>query len=271
MGGGGFIPWPQRPFPEDCGDLDPWDDYALLEKRAAPKAFPRRGWNPDLLALSVLAEFGRLDWRAHIKLEAPPPLDDSSMAAEARELVRLWKEVRPQRKAEIRDQNALFHDWFAHLLMITPASHHDTFNLFKSGARVGEMLMVVYKLEHERPRPQQVFPGLVPLLDAPGHSSYPSGHALISRLIALCLVDVAPHAKDQLYALAERIGRNREIAGLHFRSDTEAGFAVADQAHPLLRRCESYDRILERAKREWLDERHSNPPALNPNSRPGGP
>lgn len=260
MGSGSFIPWPQHPYPEGCCHiLEPLcDDAAILASRTEPKAFPRRGWNPDLLALSVLAEFSRQDWRKRISFAPPHGIGSKQMEAEVAHLVRLWRDERKGRVAEILHQNTQFHDFFAHLLMITPISHLETFCLFKAGARVAEMLMVSYKLDFEAPRPQQVYPLLLPLLDAPGHSSYPSGHALISRMIALCLCDVAPFAKPALLVLADRIGENREVAGIHFPSDTAAGKEIADQAFPILQSCAGYQAILERAKQEWLDSR---PPA----------
>jgi acid phosphatase (class A) len=217
---------------------------------AAPR-FPRNGWNLDLLALSILGEFAKQDWRGRIKIAAPPPHADARTLQEVNDLVALARTERGRRFAEIIDQDLNFHDYFAHLLMIMPQSHFETFVLFKAGARVAEMLMVSYKLVYERARPQQIYPRLLPVFDAPGHSSYPSGHALISRMIALCLADVAPQARSALIALSERIGHNREIAGMHFRSDTMAGFEIAEQAFPLLQACTGYQDILARAQREW--------------------
>ena len=39
---------------------------------------------------------------------------------------------------------------------------------------------------------------------------------------------------DDLWTLADRIARNREIAGLHYPSDTAAGKAVATATLPLV-------------------------------------
>jgi len=45
--------------------------------------------------------------------------------------------------------------------------------------------------------------------------------------------DLAAMATD-LQALADRIARNREIAGLHYPSDTQAGIDLAGKTHTLL-------------------------------------
>jgi hypothetical protein len=40
--------------------------------------------------------------------------------------------------------------------------------------------------------------------------------------------------QTDLQALADRIARNREIAGLHYPSDTQAGIDLAGKTHTLL-------------------------------------
>jgi membrane-associated PAP2 superfamily phosphatase len=61
------------------------------------------------------------------------------------------------------------------------------------------------------------------------HPSFPSGHALQSWLIARCLTKVIYDYKPHLKWLARRIAINRERAGLHYRSDTDAGYSIAKQ------------------------------------------
>jgi hypothetical protein len=76
----------------------------------------------------------------------------------------------------------------------------------------------------------------------PGHASFPSGHSTQAHLMALCMGDVLatlPGAQqqvvtDDLWTLADRIARNREIAGLHYESDTQAGRAIATITLPQL-------------------------------------
>lgn len=251
MGNSGLVASTRRSYPLSLAEIlevAPFSPTDLL----GVKTFPRNGWSPDLFGLSILADFARFDWRGEIKIDPPFANDDPRTAQEIEELVSLARSERPKRVEEIVDQDRNFHDYFAHFLTMTPASHPESFKLFKAGARVAEMLMVSYKLDYGRPRPQQLYPLLVPLFDEPGHSAYPSGHALISRLIALCLSDVVPKAEGPLIALAERIGRNREIAGVHYASDTAAGFRIAEQAHPILKRGASYQDVLSLAYKEWV-------------------
>jgi len=67
----------------------------------------------------------------------------------------------------------------------------------------------------------------------PGHASFPSGHSTQAHLIALCINDIFDTLPQQgavledAWTLADRIARNREIAGGHYESDTNAGKAIA--------------------------------------------
>jgi hypothetical protein len=75
--------------------------------------------------------------------------------------------------------------------------------------------------------------------------------------MALCMGDVfsglAQHQAmlDDLEVLADRIARNREIAGLHYCSDSQAGVALATQILPLLTTNSWYSNALAAARREW--------------------
>nr|WP_176422259.1 phosphatase PAP2 family protein [Bradyrhizobium sp. 2S1]MCK7665656.1 phosphatase PAP2 family protein [Bradyrhizobium sp. 2S1] len=117
--------------------------------------------------------------------------------------------------------------------------------------RTAQMVAIHFKLKFNRARPQQICPALVPLINSPGHASFPSAHSLESHLIALSLAEIDPqHPKRALVALADRIGRNREVAGVHYPSDTAAGRDIARQAFDILKTCPTFKTTLIEAKRE---------------------
>lgn len=93
-------------------------------------------------------------------------------------------------------------------------------------------------------RPHQIDAQVVPAILTPGHASLPSGHATEAYAVANLLVSLIgpPKADDasfntdsggkllstaalerRLFALAARIADNREVAGLHYPIDTQAG------------------------------------------------
>jgi membrane-associated phospholipid phosphatase len=122
-----------------------------------------------------------------------------------------------------------------------------------------------WKSQFSRPRPSQLCPALLPPIAVPGHASYPSGHSTQAHLMALCMGEIfalLPAAQQplmqpiqaDLWVLADRIARNREIAGLHYPSDSAAGVVLANQILPLLIGMDpasAYQKALTDAAAEW--------------------
>ena len=57
--------------------------------------------------------------------------------------------------------------------------------------------------------------------------------------------------RDALEDMALRIARNREVFGLHYPSDSEAGRRLACRAHQLLAGCATYVALRNAAQAEW--------------------
>ncbi|WP_201834771.1 phosphatase PAP2 family protein [Microvirga zambiensis] len=214
------------------------------------QSFPRRYWDPDYVGLAILPEFAGLRWEKEIKVDPPPAPDSDETRDEIAELLALMKE-RAHARAEIMAQNTDFPLYWLGLLMMNRSSHPATYEMIKVAARVAEMVMFFYKMKFNRPRPHQLCPALMPMVAVPGHASYPSGHSLMSHMLSHTGAEVRPDAADTLFALAERVGRNREIAGLHYRSDTKAGAQIAEGAFKVLLRSRSFQRLRTEARKEW--------------------
>lgn len=67
---------------------------------------------------------------------------------------------------------------------------------------------------------------LEPWIDIPTHPAYPSGHATQSMYIATILTHFDPDNRKIYEQTADEISTNREIAGLHYRSDSLAGYKL---------------------------------------------
>jgi acid phosphatase (class A) len=227
------------------------DDLAAL-RTAPPLGFPRRAWAPDIMGLAVAAEFMMQPWGNQIHLDPPPAVGSAAAMAEIAELLDLAKTERPARLTEILEQDGAYHEYLFRMVMMTDQSHPHTYELVKVGARVSEMLMAYYKLVFNRPRPQQIAPALFPPVGAAPHPAYPSGHATTARLAALCLCDVVPAAlAGAVMWMSDRIARNREVAGVHYRSDTVAGQSLAQQAHDIMLQGARYIALRNLARAEW--------------------
>jgi membrane-associated phospholipid phosphatase len=208
---------------------------------------PYRYWDPDLWALTVLTEFLGPNlpggyWQSRITLPGPPPM--ATTLNEIDVLLILAVTERPEAMGEIIQQHQNFQVAWLQLLTITPSTHPFTFLLMKLVARVGETVMIHFKRIHRRPRPSQICPTLYPPVPVPGHASYPAGHGLIAHLTSIALIEIVPaNLHSALLELARIVGFNREIAGLHYASDTAAGVQVANQVLPILNECPAYQLV----------------------------
>lgn len=92
------------------------------------------------------------------------------------------------------------------------------------------------KFDHCRARPWSVHPDLPCLFSDrnhryyPGHPSFPSGHATVAHVFARFIASVDPSQDlGTLQDVARQVALRREIAGVHFRSDSLAGEDLAKQ------------------------------------------
>lgn len=213
-----------------------------------PREFPRHYWDPQYRRYVHLVEFMATDWRTRIRIDRPR---DAALTGELRTVRRLMRRRRA-RLDDIRRQAGLeFFSYFTTRVMCREASHPRTFDVLWADVTVGAAVAMYYKDLFNRPRPVQYDPSIAPVIETPGHPSYPSGHSTQAHLVALSLAWLVPRARDELWRLAGQIALNREIAGVHFRGDSDAGRSLARQLWPILRRCPAYHQLLVEAQREW--------------------
>ncbi|MBY0234750.1 MAG: hypothetical protein K2W93_07210 [Burkholderiaceae bacterium] len=92
----------------------------------------------------------------------------------------------------------------------------------------------------------------------PKHPSFPSAHACNAYVVALLLNQISPKpgSGSGLSAYEEaalKVAKNREIAGLHYASDSAAGIALAKHLLAQLNASphQDFTRLLAAAKAEW--------------------
>jgi hypothetical protein len=213
--------------------------------------FPERYWESDFHSWVHVAEFARREsWR---QIEMPAfPTDPHSLREELDAL--LAKQADRQglydRYQEIMEECSNLTGRFLRTLMYRADSHPKTHELVFAIQAASMMMLMHVKQIHKRVRPVELEPRLLPLFPTPGHPAYPSGHTTQSRLIAHALSELRPDASERLYAMAQRIGENREWAGVHYASDTAGGRFLADASWPIMR--ESMIELVEAAHREWV-------------------
>jgi hypothetical protein len=129
------------------------------------------------------------------------------------------------------------------------------------GSVESDMLQVVLfqkKLANfNRARPYQIRPDLAPPF-TPGHPSYPGGHAAQSHAMASVIALILQRS-DNAYAsqiklsqdLAADLAINREIAGIHYPSDTAAGLRLAELYLAEAMQSHAFAGALGEARQEW--------------------
>ena len=107
------------------------------------------------------------------------------------------------------------------------------------------------KKRFNRARPHQLEPRLHPAISVPSHPAYPSSHALQGYLVARTLSLLFPPKNQDLMTVGEQIGREREIAGLHYPSDSKASRALGEELFARLQQNEAFLAEVQAAKKEW--------------------
>ncbi|HEY8612954.1 MAG TPA: hypothetical protein VIL69_16915, partial [Roseomonas sp.] len=172
-------------------------------------------------------------WKADAEAAVLPhlPPNKAAIQVEIDNLVLAAADERADALGEILNQDIDFIGEFVELLGASPHGHPHTFRLLFAASLIGQFAAMHCKNVHNTPRPSRLCPALLPPIPVPGHPAFPSGHATQAYLIAELAAHVLPASLaplgDVLRERAKRIARNREIAGLHFESDSKAGRALA--------------------------------------------
>jgi hypothetical protein len=237
--------------------------------------FPPGGFDPLINASVIAADFAAdtKGWRKLLD-DAPYKNGGPELTKELETLWRFKERERSQRMGEITAEASEFTPYHAFANGVTETSRPATWSVILCGLQVGALVVNYYKLKHMRARPAQVWPALAPPIATPAHASFPSGHSTQSHLIAYLLGEVSEAIKDVNIRLANRISENREVAGVHWPSDTEGGIRLAKKTLPLLLKVESFKPIFAAAKDEWAGATIIDPPRSysdrNKASIPGG-
>jgi hypothetical protein len=246
----------------DRVDLPFITDPKASEQRTGRAYFGDRNWAPNWFAWCVLGEFCRSGWEASIDLPGPSAITCKPAEEEIQLLRRMTIDERPDALGEIVSQADEFISYFLAAMGGKSTSHPASYRVFHIANLAATLVAMHFKVQFDRPRPHLICPALLPPIEVPGHASYPSGHATQAHLFAACAkamlptapVDLRTPISEVLDALAARIARNREIAGLHYESDSKAGAHLAPQIFAILNdeaKVPKFKTAISRAAAEW--------------------
>jgi PAP2 superfamily len=204
-------------------------------------------WDPDLQSYMYLQDFVKeqpdiIDRCKTVATRFGVPsqkMDGDRLENEVRHILDLAPE-REERFMEVMDQDNADDavNYWLGMLQISPARNPAAYLMLRVGRRIGEHVVMCLKGHFRSPRPSQLSPALVPMIDPPATPSFPAGHAvqayLMSYLLAYSLPNIPQQrlsdidaAEGPLFELAYRVSQNRIVAGVHFPTDIVAGRAVS--------------------------------------------
>lgn len=222
-----------------------------------PCDFPDSEWGDGLLEIadSETPELP-LDWRDQIEL---PHVPNARLRQECEYLVALKAErhqkshvIREQARGDVYQVTASIQRVVGEIgerHLATRAARSllydnldPTFFYFKRMLRRGRPFMCCPEIDPMFPKGSALYPA---------HASYPSGHSTQSYGMAYFYAYLFPYLTDPLMAAAADIARNREVAGLHYPSDSLAGKLLAGYVVDMLFQSPTFKAKAEAARAEW--------------------
>lgn len=114
--------------------------------------------------------------------------------------------------------------------------------------------MIEFKLKYARPRPYVIETKLKVEQPLP-HGAFPSGHSFGNYVNAELLARLAPDRREDLMNSAQEFAWSRELLGVHYPSDSEAGKIWAADFVKFLFENKQFVKDFEAVKKEWSEKR----------------
>ncbi|HEY8965807.1 MAG TPA: phosphatase PAP2 family protein, partial [Candidatus Methylacidiphilales bacterium] len=130
-----------------------------------------------------------------------------------------------------------------------------TANLLKKATHDAKIAYNTAKDAYARPRPPLIDSRIVPCIDLPKSAAFPSGHTTVAVSWSLVLAELAPDLRKQLLARGEQIGYDREVAGVHYPTDVEAGKKLGAELGRRFLLNPEFQTELAKAKAEFAEAR----------------
>lgn len=213
-------------------------------------------WDTRLLLRASIPTQYRLPWDTLISLPVPPK-NSSPETAQEIELLRSYKALRTPETLQAINNELEFET--ADFGGLPISEYRDEKKMPATAALLKYSLLDVftltmkYKEDFNRVRPHILAPDIAPVIEVPQHPAYPSGHSTEAHFIAAVLSELAPQRRAEFFARAAEIAKHREIAGVHYPSDSAAGALLAQQIITALKSNTEFQQLLTAAQKEFTD------------------
>jgi acid phosphatase (class A) len=206
---------------------------ALLPAAAgAQDRFPDHLWGVDFL---ILLEAGPAFLDPDLDLRVPPPPGPEETRSELDRMQLISARLRDERsrarillEAEADPRDLLL----AEGLIPEPESAPTLWEVLDRAGGEATYFALREKRKFSRLRPATLRPELGSTIPDPPHPAYPSGHSTQIHTLAGLLATLRPECEGAYRLFAAGVAFRREIAGVHFPSDTRAGEILAGSLLP---------------------------------------
>jgi acid phosphatase (class A) len=194
-------------------------------------------------------------------LPEPPAKDSLEQQSEIELILKLQEARTPEQVTRIKLEDKFTVFIFSDVLGpgFTPENCPETKALFEKTMVDAKYFSKVGKAHWDRARPPMAHPKVKAVIDETD-SSYPSGHATRSMVMALMLSEIDPADKAKLIQRGELVGWDRVIAGVHYPSDVVAGRTLGLAVFHALMKSPEFHEELEKVRTE-IEHARSTPTA----------
>lgn len=209
-------------------------------------------WDPKFVQQSK-ARLSYINDASGLRTPYPPKNSSDQTQKELNFLKSLELTRNPEVVAKIRADNAATRmtDIFEREGVYDPVEHPSIGTFVALTDRDVSAIILKEKLRHQRARPTQLREDLSTVVDVPKHSSYPSGHATQAYFTALAFAEADPKHAEQYLQVGIDIGYRREVAGIHYPSDSEAGRELAQKLFDRIMQDDKAQELMQTAKQEF--------------------
>ena len=187
--------WKGKPLRKDVPNMKPWVLTATKQFRSTPPTDPAK----DMAELKAFKRTDESNYRA-FKWEGGWP----------------WGDLLDQKIMEYG-------------LMNNPPRAARAYTLLSVADYENQIANIESKYVYFRIRPDQYDTTFVPVFETPPSPGYPAGHATVAGCYATVLAYLFPYNAKEFFKLADEEALSRFEAGVHFRSDNEAGMRLGKQ------------------------------------------
>lgn len=211
-------------------------------------------WEPTLKRIRQSPPIYLHSWNQQIQIPAPP-VNTSPLTYQELEILEVLQRQRTKQQVALLKSQILLKDFifggYKMSELMTANGLPLTRKLFRMV--INDLGVVVFSLKHrfDRVRPHFLNNTLNPAIDVPNHPAYPSGHASQAYTLAYLLREIKPEEGKAYLFDACQIAYGREIAGVHYRSDSVAGHQLAKQFIEALTQNQRFMVQLKEVRKEW--------------------